>query len=79
MNASTAINMFIKAVLREGKLPFSIGFDKPNDVTLAAIKEADEMDKNPDNCRTFTSIEEIIIPQDSKTSHLDTSCALQSM
>ena len=60
MNASTAINIFVKAVLREGKIPFPIESDKPNDVTLAAMKEADEMDKNPDNCRTFTSIDELM-------------------
>ena len=60
MNASTAINMFIKAVLREGQLPFNIGYSRPNETTLAAIREAEEMEKKPEAFETFTSIEALM-------------------
>ena len=40
MNVSAAINMFIKAVLNENRIPFNTENDTPNDTTLAAIEEA---------------------------------------
>lgn len=40
MNATVAVNMFIKAVLRESRLPFEIACDMPNAATLAAIEDA---------------------------------------
>ena len=47
MNVSTAINMFIKAVLREQKLPFEIKSDYYDKVVYSKLKEADqEMAKN---------------------------------
>ena len=54
------INMFIKEVLREGQLPFSVGYSKPNETTLAAIKEAEYMEENPDSCETFESIDALM-------------------
>ena len=60
MNASTAINMFIKAVLREGRLPFNVGYSVPNEVTLAAIREAEEMEKHPEDGKSFSSIDELM-------------------
>lgn len=40
MNVSVAVNMFIKAVLRESRLPFDVACDMPNEVTKAAIENA---------------------------------------
>ena len=60
MNASTAINMFVKAVLREGRLPFTVGYEKPNATTLAAIREAEAMEKDPTSGETFTSIDALM-------------------
>ena len=40
MNVSVAINMFIKAVLREYRLPFAVECDIPNEVTRKAIEDA---------------------------------------
>lgn len=46
MNVSTAVNMFIKAVLREQKLPFEIKDNSFNEVVYEKLKEADqEIDK----------------------------------
>ncbi len=48
MNVSTAINMFIKAVLREQKLPFEVKantFDR--EVYSKLLEAEEEMDKSP--------------------------------
>lgn len=59
MNVSVAINMFIKAVLRESRLPFPIECDIPNEVTLAAIEEGEKMLKDP-NALKFSSVEDLL-------------------
>ena len=42
MNVSTAINMFIKAVLREQKLPFEVKTKKYDKSVYEKLKEAEE-------------------------------------
>lgn len=39
MNVSVAVNMFIKAVLRESKLPFAVEANITNKTTLADFEE----------------------------------------
>lgn len=39
MNSSVAVNLFARAVLREGRIPFEITVPKPNAETAAAIDE----------------------------------------
>ncbi len=36
---TTAINMFLRAAIRENGIPFALKLDKPNSTTIAAIKE----------------------------------------
>lgn len=43
LNMTTAMNMFLRQVVRQGKIPFEIATDIPNPETLAAMKEADDM------------------------------------
>ncbi|MFD1031904.1 type II toxin-antitoxin system RelB/DinJ family antitoxin [Metaplanococcus flavidus] len=43
MDASTAINVFLRQVIAENGLPFQPAKPRLNDVTLKAIKEADEV------------------------------------
>lgn len=50
MNVSTAINMFIKAVLREQKLPFEIRTSNANEIVYGKLKEA-ETEMNSTNKR----------------------------
>ena len=46
MNVSTAVNMFIKSVLRENKLPFEITNKNNNDIIYEKLLEAElEMSK----------------------------------
>ena len=58
MNVSTAVNMFIKAVLREQKLPFEIKTANFEEEVLKKLKEAElEMD-NTDIRYTLDDIKE---------------------
>ena len=41
MNVSTAVNMFIKAVLREQKLPFEVKTNAFDDIILEKLKAAE--------------------------------------
>ena len=58
MNVSVAINMFIKAVLRESRIPFSIECDIPNAATLAAFEEGEKMKHDP-NALTFDNVDDL--------------------
>ena len=37
MNMTTAFNVFIRQTLREGRIPFHISVDRPNEETIAAL------------------------------------------
>jgi DNA-damage-inducible protein J len=41
LDMSTAVNMFLKQVIITNGLPFMVSANKPNSVTLQAIKEAE--------------------------------------
>ena len=43
MNMTTALTVFVRQSVRQGKIPFEISLDKPNAETLAAIREIEEM------------------------------------
>ena len=43
LNMTTAMNMFLRQVVRQGRIPFEIATDIPNSETIAAIKEMDDM------------------------------------
>ena len=42
MNISTAVNMFIKNVIREQRLPFEVRSYKPNDEIIKKLQEAEK-------------------------------------
>lgn len=39
LNMTTAINMFLRASIRESGIPFELKLDVPNDETIQAIEE----------------------------------------
>lgn len=71
MNVSVAINMFIKAVLREQKLPFEVKADPfyseeelvPNAATLEAIREIESeyeyMKTHPNEFKAYDDVDEM--------------------
>lgn len=61
MNVSVAINMFIKAVLRDNKLPFEITKKSQFSEDLKeALLEAKEMREHPEKYKKFHSVQELM-------------------
>ena len=60
LDLSTAVNMFLRQMLREKAIPFEIRWDVPNADTLAAIAEVEEMEKHPELAKTYSSVDELM-------------------
>ena len=60
INPTTAINMFYTQVIRTNSIPFELKADIPNNTTLAAIKEVEEMEKNPNMGKTYKDANELM-------------------
>ena len=59
LNMTTAMNMFLRQVVRQGKIPFEIATDIPNAETLAAMKEGDDMINGKIPAKKYTSTDEL--------------------
>lgn len=57
-NMSTAINMFLRASIRKGGIPFDLTLDVPNKETLEAIEEGRRLAMDP-NAPSYDSIEDL--------------------
>lgn len=60
LDLSTAVNMFLRQMLREKAIPFEIRKEIPNSTTLAAIAEAEEMGKHPERTKTYSSVDDFM-------------------
>ena len=58
LTVTDAVNVFLRQSLMRGGFPFEIIRYKPNEITQAAIKEADKL-LHDNNAKTFTSMEEL--------------------
>lgn len=47
MNMTTAFNIFVRQSLREGRIPFDISLNQPNEETVTAMLEAERIAKDP--------------------------------
>ncbi len=47
LNMSTAVNMFARQVVRQGRIPFEISLDIPNKETVKAMWEAESLAREP--------------------------------
>ena len=56
INMTTAINMFLRATIREHGIPFELKLEVPNDITSEAIDEGRKMINDPSAPR-YTSLE----------------------
>ena len=56
LNMTTAVNMFLRIVIRENGIPFPLKLDTPNEATAAAIEEGRRIAADP-SVRGYTSIE----------------------
>ena len=43
MNMTTALNIFVRQSVRQGKIPFEISLNRPNPETLTALREIKDM------------------------------------
>ena len=55
LTMTTAVNLFLRAAVREHGIPFSLKLDEPNDETKAALAEYEEMKNNPENYKRYDS------------------------
>ncbi|MBQ9360711.1 MAG: type II toxin-antitoxin system RelB/DinJ family antitoxin [Lachnospiraceae bacterium] len=55
MDMSTAINVYLKQVIRSNGIPFTVSADIPNEVTIKAIKAAEQGEM-----ASFSSIDELM-------------------
>ena len=60
LDLSTAVNMFLRQMLREEAIPFEVRKEIPNAVTLAAMVEAEEMEKHPELAKTYSSVDALL-------------------
>lgn len=60
LNMSTAINVFLKKIIRDGGIPFSLKVEQPNKETLEAFKEVEEMKKHPEQYKGYSDIDEMM-------------------
>ena len=59
LNMTTAMNIFLRQVVRQGKIPFEIATDIPNAETVAAIKEMDDMLSGKIPTKRYSSTKEL--------------------
>lgn len=60
MDLSTAVNIFLKQMLYEGGIPFSITREVPNRITLDAMREAQEMYCSPEKYKKYASVDSMM-------------------
>lgn len=60
MDMTTEVNVFLRQVIRNNGLPFELSLDTPNEETLAAIREVQEMKKDPSVGKAHTDVDEMM-------------------
>lgn len=58
LNMTTAINLFLRAAIREQGIPFELKLDVPNEMTAAAIEEGRKMMNDPSSSR-YSSMDDL--------------------
>ena len=60
MNMTTAFIIFAKKAVREYRIPFEIGAERPNRETREAIEEVKKMKADPSLGKTYSSVDEMM-------------------
>lgn len=58
LNMTTAINMFLRASIRESGIPFDLKLNVPSDETIKAIEEG-RMIANDKNVRAYDTMDDL--------------------
>ena len=57
INLTTAINVFLRQSLRVGGFPFDVRMEQSNKETIAAMSEAERIDRDP-SVKRYSDVEE---------------------
>lgn len=57
---TVAISLFYNQVIRTNSIPFELKADIPNKETFSAIKELEEMEKNPEEYEGYSNVDELV-------------------
>ena len=60
MSLTTAVNIFLKQAVKEQRIPFEIKNPRPKQELLEALKEVEEMKKNPNMGKRYSTAKEMI-------------------
>ena len=60
MDMTTAVNVFLRQTIRHNGFPFELKIDTPNEETMAAIQEVQQMKKNPALGKSYTDVDEMM-------------------
>lgn len=60
LNFTTAVNIFLRQAIREGRIPFSVSLHHPNKETVAALQEIEDMEKNPSAYKSYTDVDKMM-------------------
>lgn len=60
MSMTTAFTIFAKKAVREYRIPFEIGGERPNAETLEAIAEVQQMKADPSLGKTYTDVDQML-------------------
>lgn len=55
---TTAVDLFLRAVVRDRRLPFEVQWDHPNATTIAAIEEGRRLARDP-SAPSYSTMEEL--------------------
>ncbi len=58
LNMTTAINIFLRQVIRENGIPFDVKLKVPNEVTLAAFEEGKKL-LNDSSAPSYNNLEDL--------------------
>ena len=58
LTMTTAVNLFLRAAVREHGIPFALKVDVPNEITVAAIEEGRRI-ASDDSVKGYTTIEDL--------------------
>ena len=60
LTPTVAINLFYHQVIRTNSIPFELKADIPNEKTLKALNEIEQMEKQTNEHQKFDNIDEIV-------------------
>ncbi len=60
MTSAEAINIYLRQIILNSGIPFEIKTPQLNKDLLEALKEAEDMEKNPENYKSFSTVEDFM-------------------